>query len=157
MQSSRLMAIADDGKGMGQNRAELAPRATKHKRTVIDMHGNLKPFTRENAAANGRKGGKASGEARRRQHSLRQALIALMSMPRDGEEVDGTMAMARGLFEKACSGDAAAFKLIFDLTDGPLDKLAIRREVAGYEGSPALEFLDYIDQRELPAEYQQRA
>lgn len=151
------MAITDSDKDMGQNRAELALGTTKHKRTVIDMHRNLKHFTRENAAANGRKGGKASGEARRRQHSLRQALIALMSMPREGEEIDGTMAMARGLFEKACSGDAAAFKLVYELTDAPLDRLAIQRQVAEYSSIPALEFDDFLDQKELPAEYRQRA
>lgn len=45
---------------------------------------NLKPFTsdqsREEAAKNGRKGGIASGEARRRKKSMRQSLEEILSM-----------------------------------------------------------------------------
>jgi hypothetical protein len=46
---------------------------------------NLKPFTsdqnREKAAENGRKGGKASGEAKRRKKEMRERLELLLSMP----------------------------------------------------------------------------
>ena len=46
---------------------------------------NLKPFTsdqdREKAAENGRKGGKASGAAKRRKKEMRERLELLLSMP----------------------------------------------------------------------------
>lgn len=46
---------------------------------------NLKPFTsdqnREKAAENGRKGGRASGEAKRRKKEMRERLELLLSMP----------------------------------------------------------------------------
>ena len=77
----------------------------------------------------GREGGRASGEARRRKKSLREAAELYLSLPvsdrrawnklaRDGvapEDVDNQMAIIAGLTIKAVKGDAKAAKLLFDL------------------------------------------
>ena len=74
-------------------------------------------------------GGKASGEARRRKKSLREAAELYLSLPvsdkrawnklaRDGvdpEDVDNQMAIIAGLTIKAVKGDAKAAKLLFEL------------------------------------------
>ena len=88
----------------------------------------------------GREGGRASGEARRRKKSLREAAELYLSLPvsdkrawnklsKDGvapEDVDNQMAIIAGLSIKAAKGDAKAAKLLFDLlpTDGadPLEQ-----------------------------------
>lgn len=85
-------------------------------------------------------GGRASGEARRRKKSLREAAELYLSLPvsdkrawnklaKDGvepEDVDNQMAIIAGLSIKAAKGDAKAAKLLFDLlpTDGadPLEQ-----------------------------------
>lgn len=80
---------------------------------------------REMAAA----GGRASGAARRRKRSLREAADLYLSLPvsdkrqknklvRRGvelEDVDNQMAMIIGLVEAATAGDARAAKVIVDL------------------------------------------
>lgn len=77
----------------------------------------------------GREGGRASGEARRRKKSLREAAELYLSLPvankrawnklaRDGvdpEDVDNQMAIIAGLTIKAVKGDAKAAKLLFEL------------------------------------------
>lgn len=77
----------------------------------------------------GRKGGKASGAARRRRRSLREAADLYLSLPvsdrrqknkavRRGvgpEDVDNQMAMIIGLVEAATGGDARAARVIVDL------------------------------------------
>lgn len=94
---------------------------------------NLVPFdsnqSREEAKKNGAKGGRASGESRRRKKSLREAADLYLSMPvsdrrkwnkiaREGvdpEDIDNQMAMIIGLTQKAMAGDAKAAKLLFEL------------------------------------------
>lgn len=80
---------------------------------------------REIAAA----GGRASGEARRRKKSLREAAELYLSLPvadkrkwnklsEEGvppEDVDNQMAIIAGLSIKAAKGDAKAAKVLFDL------------------------------------------
>ena len=77
----------------------------------------------------GREGGRASGEARRRKKSLREAAELYLSLPvsdkrawnklaKDGvdpEDVDNQMAIIAGLSIKAAKGDAKAAKVLFDL------------------------------------------
>lgn len=77
----------------------------------------------------GRKGGEASGVARRRKRSLREAADLYLSLPisdkrqknkavRRGvelEDVDNQMAMIIGLVEAATAGDARAAKVVVDL------------------------------------------
>lgn len=93
---------------------------------------NLIPMEKrspEEAREMGRKGGRASGEARRRKKSLREAAELYLSLPvankaawnklaRDGvdpEDVDNQMAIIAGLTIKAVKGDAKAARLLFDL------------------------------------------
>lgn len=82
-------------------------------------------FTQEEAS----KGGKASGVARRRKRSLREAADLYLSMPvqdvptwnqlaMDGveiEDIDNQMAMVAGLSKRAITGDAKAAKVLVDL------------------------------------------
>ncbi|WP_312281384.1 KGG domain-containing protein [Oscillibacter sp.] len=77
----------------------------------------------------GAKGGKASGAARRRKRSLKDAADLYLSLPVsdrrrwnkiarrgiDPEDVDNQMAMIIGLTEAATQGDAKAAKIIVDL------------------------------------------
>ena len=74
-------------------------------------------------------GGRASGEARRRKKSLREAAELYLSLPvsdkrrwnklfEEGvppEDVDNQMAIIAGLTIKAAKGDAKAAKVLFDL------------------------------------------
>lgn len=104
---------------------------------------NLIPMEKrspEEAREMGRKGGRASGEARRRKKSLREAADLYLSLPvsdkrkwnklsEDGvppEDVNNQMAIIAGLSIKAAKGDAKAAKVLFDLlpTDGadPLEQ-----------------------------------
>ncbi len=80
---------------------------------------NLTPFTsdqsREEAVANGSKGGIASGEARRRRRDLRQALEMLLERSykdKHGNVMTGTEALTTKLFEQAMKGNVKAFETI---------------------------------------------
>lgn len=103
----------------------------------------------EEAQENGRKGGIASGAARRRKRSLKEAADLYLSLPvksqsawnfmvmegLDPEDVDNQMAIIVGLSQKAMRGDAKAAKVIVDLIgenakDDPVDdQLAKAREL----------------------------
>lgn len=93
---------------------------------------NLIPFderTEEEQRALARLGGKASGVARRRKRSLREAADMYLSLPVsdkkeqnrlakkgiDPEDIDNQMAIIIGLAEQAALGDAKAAKVIIDL------------------------------------------
>ena len=93
---------------------------------------NLIPFnqrSKEEARECGRAGGIASGAARRRKKSLREAADLYLSLPVsdrrrwnkiarkgiDPEDVDNQMAMIIGLTEAATQGDARAAKIIVNL------------------------------------------
>ena len=93
---------------------------------------NLIPFdqrSKEEARECGRAGGIASGAARRRKKSLREAADLYLSLPVsdrrrwnkiarkgvDPEDVDNQMALIIGLTEAATEGDAKAAKIIVDL------------------------------------------
>ena len=94
---------------------------------------NLKPFTsdqdREEAAKNGKKGGVASGVARRRKATLKKTLEQLMAMEPsadareavesagiDLEEMTNFSVIAVSAMTKAMSGDVAAMRFIADVT-----------------------------------------
>lgn len=84
---------------------------------------NLQPFTsdqsREEAAKNGRKGGIASGKARRERKMMREAFEELLERDyegADGTVLDGTSALAVRVFKQALNGDLKAFELIRDTT-----------------------------------------
>ena len=83
----------------------------------------------EEAARNGQLGGIASGAARRRKKSLKEAVDLYLSLPvadaklkskiiRSGvpdEDIDYQMAMIVGLADRAIKGDSKAAKVIIDL------------------------------------------
>lgn len=85
--------------------------------------------SRSKAAENGRKGGIASGAARRRKRSLKEAADLFLSLPVSGkrtfnqmaaagidpDDIDNQMAMIVGLTRSAVNGDARAAKVIIDL------------------------------------------
>ena len=94
---------------------------------------NLVPFTseqsREEAVANGRKGGIASGEARRAKKSLREAMQILMDTDlsgKDGKSMTGTEAMAAKAFQAALKGDWKAWELVRDTAgQKPVEKVMV--------------------------------
>ena len=66
---------------------------------------------------NGKKGGIASGEARRVKKSLREAMQILMEADltgKDGKTMTGTEAMAARAFQAALKGDWKAWELVRD-------------------------------------------
>ena len=83
----------------------------------------------EEAARNGSKGGIASGAARRRKKSLKEAADLYLSLPVTDkrrlnklkrralapEDIDNQMAMIVGLTEAATAGDARAAKVILEM------------------------------------------
>lgn len=85
----------------------------------------------EEAARNGQLGGIASGAARRRKKSLREAADLYLSLPiqdkrklnamlRDGiepEDADNQMAIIVGLSKMAMAGDSKSAKLLFELVN----------------------------------------
>lgn len=73
--------------------------------------------SREQAAINGRKGGKASGKARREKRLLRDALQELLDREytdKSGNVADGTTVLATQLFKKAQKGDLRAWQILRD-------------------------------------------
>lgn len=105
---------------------------------------NLKPFTseqnREEAKKNGHKGGIASGEARRRERTLRNTLEKLLSLPIqdeqtrefiralgfNDEELDNKTALNVSMYQEALKGNTKAFELIRDtIGEKPTDRLQI--------------------------------
>lgn len=93
---------------------------------------NLIPFserTKEEARELGRRGGKASGAARRRKRSLKEAADLFLSLPVEDkrrwnklarrylneEDIDNQMAMVVALWDGAVSGDARSAKVLIDL------------------------------------------
>lgn len=93
---------------------------------------NLIPFTsdqdREQAKINGRKGGKASGEARRKNKNMKECLKMLLSLdvksPKareqlkalgiDDEEMTNQMALMVSMLNKALKGDKGCAEFIRD-------------------------------------------
>ncbi len=82
---------------------------------------NLIPHNKRSkneARENGRKGGVASGEARRKRKSLREQLELLL------ENGDTQESIAVALIEKAMKGDVKAFEVIRDtIGEKPVEKV----------------------------------
>lgn len=95
---------------------------------------NLIPFTsnqsREEAKKNGSKGGKRSGEVRRRRKAMKEQMEMLLSLPFkksndfdfmknlgiEENEIDNQMALIVALYGKALKGDVQAFNTIREVT-----------------------------------------
>lgn len=85
------------------NEQNLKPGGMAHKLTVEEAS----------------KGGKASGEARRKKKLMREAFEELLEREyeaSDGETLDGTSALALRVFRQAMKGDLKAFEIIRDTT-----------------------------------------
>lgn len=65
------------------------------------------------------RGGKASGEARRRKRLMREAFEELLEREyedKSGKQLDGTSILAARVFKQAMNGDLRAFEIIRDTT-----------------------------------------
>lgn len=91
---------------------------------------NLKPArSKSEARERGSKGGKASGESRRRRKTLKENMNLLLELPVaasddynilaemgvDPMDTDNAMLLTAALFQKAKGGDVAAYREIRDL------------------------------------------
>lgn len=90
---------------------------------------NLRPVkTKEEARERGKRGGIASGKAKRKKKMLRECLEILME--RKIGDMTTADAISVALVEKALSGDTKAFEVIRDtLGQKPIDK--VENEVSG--------------------------
>lgn len=94
---------------------------------------NLKPFTsdqsHEKAVENGRKGGIASGKAKREKKDLRMALEMLLEKDftdKNGNVISGAEAITAKLFEQAMKGNIKAFTALRDTVgQAPVQKIAV--------------------------------
>ena len=82
---------------------------------------NLKPVkSKKEARERGRKGGLASGEARRKRKTLKEELLLMLS------EGETQQSVTLALIERAMSGDTKAFEVIRDtIGEKPVDKVMI--------------------------------
>lgn len=82
---------------------------------------NLRPVSsKAEARERGRKGGLASGEARRKRKTLKEELLLMLS------EGETQQSVTLALIEKAMSGDTKAFEVIRDtIGEKPVDKVMI--------------------------------
>lgn len=93
---------------------------------------NLRPFTsdqsHEEAVKNGRKGGKKSGEAKRRRKTFAEAFDAWLSADhkdKNGNKMNGMDILTSAMIQKAARGDVRAFEVIRDsVGEKPIDKIA---------------------------------
>lgn len=93
----------------------------KRGQLIMANEQNLRPIelTHEEAVKNGRKGGVASGEARRKKKLMREAFEELLEKQytdSQGTPIDGTSALAAKVFKQAMDGDLKAFEIIRDTT-----------------------------------------
>lgn len=106
-------------------------------------NGNLKPFekgkvSREQAVEAGRKGGKASVEAKKKKKKLRELVEVFGELPVysdkaksmmeqmgiSPDDMNNKMAAVIGIFKKAAAGDVQAFNAIRDITgEKPKDEI----------------------------------
>lgn len=86
---------------------------------------NLKVPTSEEARELGRKGGQASGRARKRRKELKELLIIALSQPCKDADMDNWAAVTAALVQKALGGDTKAFEVIRDtIGQKPIDKVS---------------------------------
>ena len=86
---------------------------------------NLRPVSsKDEARERGRKGGLASGEARRKRKTLKEELLLMLS------EGETQQSVTLALIEKAMSGDTKAFEVIRDtIGEKPVDKVESKQTV----------------------------
>lgn len=89
---------------------------------------NLKIPTSEEARRNGKKGGKASVEARKKKKLLRECLDELLAKEYNTKQgkMLGSEALAAMLMKKSMSGDVRAFEVLRDTAgEKPVDKVMV--------------------------------
>lgn len=90
---------------------------------------NLRPCEYQLTQEEQKKGGIASGEARRKKRDLRLAFEALLEKEfkgKSGESLSGAEVLAMKQFEKAMKGDTRAFEVLRDTAgQKPVDKVMI--------------------------------
>ena len=90
---------------------------------------NLRPCEYKLSQEEAKKGGIASGEARRRKRDLRLAMEMLLEKDitdKNGKTVSGAEAIALKQFEKALRGDTRAFEMIRDTAgQKPVDRIQV--------------------------------
>lgn len=93
---------------------------------------NLKPQntrTKEKQREVARKGGIASGKAKREKKTLRQCLELLLEQQitsKDGTKVTGAEAISIAQFKKALKGDTKAFEVVRDTSGNkPIEKIIV--------------------------------
>lgn len=108
---------------------------------------NLIPFSERSeseARESGRKGGKISGEVRRRKRNLKAAMKSLLALPVqdinrwnaiselgvDPDDIDNQTAIACALMARALKGDVSAFKEIRSLIgeDNDAERLKLQKQ-----------------------------
>ena len=88
---------------------------------------NLRVPTSEEARINGRKGGIASGEARKRRKAFKEALLLALETKKDDKTIQDIGIDA--LMEKYMLGDLDAFKVVRDTVgEKPTDKVDLGQE-----------------------------
>ena len=114
---------------------------------------NLVPFTsdqsREEAQKNGRKGGIASGEARRNKKTMKEMLDYLLEKEivnqATGEMVTCREAMLSSMVKKAIKGDVKACQFVRDTSgEAPVTKT----EVSGKNGMPLIQKV-FVTQKDI--------
>ena len=90
---------------------------------------NLRVPTSSEARENGKKGGIASGEARRRKKLLRECLEILLEKEitdKKGETMSGAEALSTKLFAEAMKGNVKAFEVLRDTAgQKPVEKVIV--------------------------------
>lgn len=90
---------------------------------------NLIPQAHKLTVEESSKGGKASGEARRRKRDLKRAMDILLEKnftDKKGTEMSGAEAIAIKQFEKALKGDSRAFEIVRDTAgQKPIERIQV--------------------------------
>lgn len=85
---------------------------------------NLRVPTSEEARINGRKGGIASGKARKERKTLKEELLLLLS------NGDTQAKISLALIQEAMNGNTKAFEVVRDTVgEKPVDKAEVKQEV----------------------------
>jgi len=96
---------------------------------MANKEDNLKPGEYQLTVEEQKKGGIASGEARRRKRDIRLAMEALLEKQykgKNGEILSGAEAIAIKQMEKALKGDPKAFELVRDSAgQKPVEKVMV--------------------------------
>lgn len=113
---------------------------------------NFKSLSTDEARKRGKNGGIKSGQSRKKNKSIREALKALLSgkVEYEGETMGGNDALALSVFNKALKGDVQAFKEIRD-TVGEKPKDTIELEDTRVQNIE-INFVDKSKQRQTAEE-----